>query len=278
MIPARRLALYLFLTFMAALMIFPLFWMLASSFKSNTEIFSSTLLLPVEWQGFDSYMNGWKGSGQFTYATFFANSFLLVVPTVFFTVLSSAVAAFGFARFEFRFKKILFTLVIASLLLPHEVLIVPQYIMFNNFNWLNSYMPFYIPAALATYSFFVFMLIQFIRTIPRELDQAACMDGCGSFRILTMIILPLSKPALFSAAVFQFVWRWNDFFNPLLYISSIAKYPVALGLRMAIDVGATVNWNQNMAMSILSLLPPVVVFLFAMKYFVEGISTSGLKG
>jgi oligogalacturonide transport system permease protein len=275
---ARRMALYLFLSFFAVFMVYPLIWMLAASFKSNTEVFSSVRMLPESWNGFDAYVKGWKGFGKFTYATFFANSFLLVFPTVLLTVVSSAATAFAFARFDFRLKKLLFSVVIASLLLPHEVLIVPRYIMFNSFRWLDSYLPFFVPAALATYSFFVFMITQFIRGIPRELDQAAFIDGCGSLRILVLVILPLSKPALLSAAVFQFVWRWNDFFDPLIYISSIAKFPVSLGLRMALDVGETLSWNQNIAMSMLSLLPPIIVYAFAMRHFVEGISTTGLKG
>lgn len=274
----HRTILYLFLIVMAVFMIYPLLWMLASSFKVNNEIFSSTRLLPEAWNGFGAYINGWKGTGQFTYTTFFTNSFLLVIPTVLFTVLSSAVTAYGFARFRFRYKKLLFSLVIASLLLPHEVLIVPQYIMFNNFKWLNTYLPFIIPAALGTYSFFIFMLLQFIRGIPRELDESAYIDGCSSFMIFCRIILPLCKPALFSAAVFQFVWRWNDFFNPLIFITSVSKFTVSLGLRMAIDVGETVYWNQNMALSMLSILPPVIVYIAALKYFVEGIATSGIKG
>lgn len=270
--------LYIFLIGIAFVMIYPLLWMTASSFKENTEIFTSTKLLPEKWNGFNAYINGWQGSGQFTYTTFFKNSFMLVVPTVVFTVISSAITAFGFARFKFRYKKLLFAMVIASLLLPHEVLIVPQYIMFNNFNWLNTYLPFIVPAALATYSFFIFMMLQFIRGIPREIDEAAYIDGCSSWRIFWQIILPLCKPALYSAAVFQFVWRWNDFFNPLLYITSVSKFPVSLGLRMAIDVGEMVNWNNNMAMAMLSLVPPILVYVFSLRYFVEGISTSGLKG
>lgn len=274
----QRIFLYLFLICIAFIMVFPLIWMLGSSFKSNTEIFSSSSLLPKTWNGFGAYVEGWKGVGRVTYNTFFSNSFMLVIPTVVLTVISSALTAYAFARFKFKFKKLLFAFVIGSILLPTEVLIVPQYIMFNKFKWLDSYLPFFVPAGLATYSFFVFMLLQFIRGIPREIDEAAYIDGCSPSRIFLRIILPLSKPALFSAAVFQFVWRWNDFFNPLIYITSVSKFPVSLGLRMAVDVGEMVNWNQNMAMGILSLIPPIIVYIFALKYFVEGIATSGLKG
>jgi oligogalacturonide transport system permease protein len=158
-------------------MIYPLLWLLASCFKPNTEIFISTGLLPIEWNGFQSFLDGWRGTGQYTYGKFFANSFLLVIPTVLFTMMSSVFTAYGFARFHFPYKKLLFSLVIVTLLLPNEMLIVPRYIMFNQFNWINSYKPFYIPAALGTYSFFVFMMLQFIRGIPRALDEAAYIDG-----------------------------------------------------------------------------------------------------
>jgi oligogalacturonide transport system permease protein len=269
---------YLFLLLLVVIMIFPLAWLFLSSLKPNEEIFASLRLLPKDWIGFTAYREGWKGTGQYTYTNFFMNSFKMVFPAVFFTLIASTMTAYGFARFDFRFKKILFSCVIASLLLPHEVLIVPRYIMFNNFGWLNTYLPFTIPALLGTYSFFIFMFIQFIRGIPRGLDEAAYIDGCNSLQIFIRIIIPLSKPALFSATIFQFVWRWNDFFNPLIYITSVSKYPVALGLRMAIDVGETVYWNQNMALSILSLFPPVLIYFLAQKYFVEGISTTGFKG
>lgn len=268
---------YVFLAVIGILMIYPLLWMISASFKTNNEIFSSINLLPKEimWNG---YRDGWRGSGQYSFGLYFQNTFLLVVPTVIFTVISSLLVAYGFARFRFRGKKILFGLVIASLMLPNEVVIIPRYMVFNSLGWLNTYLPFIIPAAFATYSFFIFMLVQYIRGIPRELDESARIDGCNSFRILLEIVLPLAKPAIISVMIFQFVWRWNDFLNALIYISSVRKYPVSLALRMSLDVTDTITWNQTMAMSVLSMLPPVLLFFMAQKYFVEGISTTGLKG
>lgn len=258
-------------------MTYPLLWLLASSFKSNQEIFADISLWPRHF-GFDGYVNGWKGSGQYTYTTFFLNSFLMVVPTVIFTLVSSFLVAYGFARFQFPLKKVFFALMLSTLMLPQELIIIPRYILFRNFHWLNSYLPIMIPALFATYSFFIFMMFQFLRGIPRELDEAAIIDGCGSFAILVRILLPLSKPVLFAATIFQFVWRWNDFFNVLIYIDSVARYPLSLALRMSIDITETVSWNNLLAMSVLTLLPPVLLFFFAQKYFVEGIATSGLKG
>ncbi|PKL27074.1 MAG: sugar ABC transporter permease [Spirochaetae bacterium HGW-Spirochaetae-2] len=268
---------YIFLAIIGILMVYPLLWMISASFKTNNEIFSSIGLLPKEimWNG---YADGWRGSGQYSFSLYFSNTFMLVVPTVVFTVISSLLVAYGFARFRFRGKKVLFALVIASLMLPNEVVIIPRYMVFNSLGWLNTYLPFIIPAAFATYSFFIFMLVQYVRSIPRELDESARIDGCNSFRILYEIILPLTKPAIISVIIFQFVWRWNDFLNALIYISSVRKYPVSLALRMSLDVTDTISWNQTMAMSVLSMLPPVLLFFMAQKYFVEGISTTGLKG
>ncbi|MCR8635059.1 carbohydrate ABC transporter permease [Paenibacillus sp. N5-1-1-5] len=259
------------------IMIYPLLWLFTASFKTNEEIFGSLSLLPSHFN-WDGYINGWKGSGQYSFGLYFLNTFKLVIPTVFFTVVSSTIVAYGFARFTFPFKNVLFSLMISTLMLPNAVVIIPKYIMFKNFDWLNSYLPFIIPAALATHAFFIFMLVQFFRGLPRELDESAKMDGCNSFMILVRILLPLSKPALISAGIFQFIWTWNDFFNSLIYITSVKKFTVALGLRMALDNSTSVAWNQVLAMSVIAIIPCILVFFFCQKYFVEGIATTGIKG
>ncbi|TDF95384.1 carbohydrate ABC transporter permease [Paenibacillus piri] len=273
----NRGLIYLLLIGIGVIMIYPLFWILASSFKSNDEIFTNVGLIPSNFT-IDSYIKGWAGSGQYSYSTFFLNTFELVVPTVVFTIISSCIVAYGFARFHFPFKKTMFSLVIATLMLPNEVIIIPRYILFKNFGWLNTYNPFIIPALFGTYSFFVFMMLQFIRGIPKELDESARIDGCNSFTILWKIIMPLCTPAIFSIAIFQFVWRWNDFLNVLIYVNSVKKFPVSLALRMSMDVTGNVAWNQLMAMSIVCLIPPVIIFFLAQRYFVEGIATTGIKG
>ena len=268
---------YVFLMIIGIMMVYPLLWMISASFKTNNEIFSSISLIPkvVLWDG---YSNGWRGSGQYSFSHFFINTFYLTIPTVILTLLSSLLVAYGFSRFKFFGKSIMFGLVIASLMLPNEVIIIPRYMLFNAFGWLNSYKPFIIPAAFATYSFFIFMLVQYIRSIPKELDESAFIDGCSSFRILISIIAPLCKPAMIAVVIFQFVWRWNDFLNALIYISSVKKYPLSLALRMTLDVTDTISWNQVLAMSVLSMLPPIIIFFLAQKYFVEGIATTGIKG
>ena len=180
-------------------------------------------------------------------------------------------------RFHFKGKKILMTAMLSTMMLPNTVIMIPRYILFNRFGWLNSYIPFYAMAILAVNPFFSYLLIQFFRGIPTDLDEAAYIDGAGRFQILLKVILPLAKPPIVSAALFQTVWTWNDFFNPLLYIDRVTKYPVSLGLRMAIDADSVVNWNSIIAMSCVSMLPVVILFIFLQKYFVQGIATTGMK-
>lgn len=266
-----------FLFLFGLALIYPLVWLFFASFKTNDEIFGSLSLLPNNFS-WDAYVNGWKGSGQFGYGVFLTNTFKLVIPTVFFTVVSSSLVAYGFARFNFRFKKPLFALMISTLMLPNTVIIIPRYLQFEKLGWLNSYLPFIVPAIFACYPFFIFMLVQFFRGIPRDLDESAFLDGCGRLRFLVSILLPLSKSALFSVVIFQFIWTWNDFFNSLIYIDSVKKFPLSLGLRMSLDATTSINWNQIIAMSIISIIAPVLLFFFAQKHFVEGIATTGLKG
>lgn len=272
-----RIIAFVFLSLLGIFMTYPLLWLISSSFKENSEIFKSLSLIPQKIV-MNSYSEGWKGVGQFGYSTFFGNTFKLVIPITFFTVISSTIVGYGFARFTFPFKKFFFSVMLAGLMLPSSVIIIPRYLLFNRFGWLDSYLPFIVPAMFATNAFFIFMMVQFFRGIPKELDEAGIIDGCNSLQILTRILLPLCKPAIFSAMLFQFIWAWSDFFSPLIYINSVKKYPLSLALRMMLDLGEQAQWNQIMAMSVLSIVPPVILFFTAQKYFVEGISTSGLKG
>lgn len=268
---------YAFLVCFGIAMVYPFIWMVFAAFKTNAEIFGSTKLLPSSYS-FDSFVKGWKGTGQYGFSRFTLNTLALVLPTVFFTLVSCSITAFGFARFRFPFKNFLFAVMISTLMLPNAVIIIPRYLLFNAFGWLNSYLPFIVPAAFACYPFFIFMLVQFLRGIPRELDESAHMDGCGSVRLFVTILAPLMKPALFSVGLFQFMWTWNDFYNPLIYINSVKKFPISLGLRVSLDAASAVSWNSVMAMSIVTILPLILLFFFAQKYFVEGIATTGLKG
>jgi len=258
-------------------MLYPLIWMLSSSFKTNSEIFGSVSLLPKE-PVWDSFIKGWNGTGRITYTTYYKNTFLIVLPAMLFTVFSCSIVAYGFARFRFRFKRQLFILMISTLMLPNSVLVIPRYLLYNKLGWLNTYLPFLMPALFACYPFFIYMMVQFFRGLPRALDEAATIDGCNSFQVYWHILMPLCKPALFSAAIFQFIWTWNDFFNSLIYINSVRKYPIVLALRMSLDATSAANWNQVLAMSVVSLLPGTILFFSAQKYFVEGVSAGSVKG
>lgn len=267
---------YIVILAVGFLMIYPILWMFTASFKTNNEINLGTGLIPnqIDWSG---YINGWKGSGQFTFTKFFANTFLLVVPTVIFTVISSTIVAYGFSRFDFKGKGILFVMMLSTLMVPSSVLIIPRYLLFRDLSWLNTYYPFWVPALLACNSFFIYQEVQFIRGIPRDLDEAATIDGCSSFGVLVRILLPMLQPSMVSVCIFQSIWTWNDFMNPLIYISSVKKYPISLAMRMSLDVAAETNWNQVMAMACVSIIPLIILFFSMQKYFVEGITTTGIK-
>src|SRR5262249_2576633 len=230
------------------IMIYPLLWMIGGAFKPNSEIFSSIGFIPQN-PTLDGFEKGWKTSTEYTFATYFANPFAIIIPKVIVTVISSVVVAFGFARFNVPGKRVLFALLIATILLPKSVLLVPQYLMFREFGWLDTFLPLYVPSAFATEGFFVFMIIQFMRSLPPEMEEAAVMDGCNSLQVLCYVVVPVIMPAIISVALFQFMWSMNDFLSPLIYLSSVGKYPVALALKLSIDVTEATSWNQIFAMS-----------------------------
>ena len=274
----NNLIAYVILIVVGAAMIYPLFWLFFATFKDNKELFGKMTLLPEHFS-FSAYREGWKGSGQFSYLTFYLNTFKLVIPTVALTAISTGIVAYGFARFKFPMKKLLFMLMISTLMLPDAVIMIPRYVVFNKFGWVDTYLPFWVPAVLACYPFLIFMQIQFLRGIPRGLDESAYMDGCNPLMVYVRILAPLMKPSIFSVIIFQTLWRWNDYFNNLVYISSVKNYTLSLALKMSIDSqGASTPWNQILAMSFLSLIPPVLLYFFAQKYFVEGITAGGIKG
>lgn len=274
----KKTASYFFLIALGWIIVYPLLWLLFSSFKvDNADIFGTINLWPKAWT-LAGYTEGWKGTGQLDFTRFFLNTFAMVIPTVVLTIVSSTLVGYGFARFDFPFKQPLFALMIATLMLPGAVLLIPRYILFTNFGWINSYLPFIVPAAFAGSAFFIFLMVQFFRGIPLELDESAKMDGAGSMLILVRILTPLAKPALFSVGIFQFMWTWNDFFNAMIFINSTEKFTLPLALRMALDTSVSVAWNQVLAMSVATILPCIIVFFLAQKYFVEGVATTGLKG
>jgi oligogalacturonide transport system permease protein len=258
-------------------MLYPLIWLVGASFKSNSEIFSEVGFWPSQFD-LKGYEKGWKTSTEYTFATYFLNSFLIVVPKIVVTVISCVLVAYAFARFDFWGKKLLFGVMVATMMLPLIVLRLPQYLMFREVGWLDTYWPLVLPSAFATDTFFVFMLVQFLRGIPRDMEEAALIDGCNPIQMLIFIIVPLLKPAIIAVIVFQFIWTMNDFMGPLIYLASVENYPVSLALKMSISATEEVEWANVIAISVVSLIPSVLVFFMAQRYFIEGAATSGLKG
>ena len=212
------------------------------------------------------------------FLVFFKNSLFISVIATIGTVISSAVVAYGFARFEFRGKKILFAAMLLSMMLPAQVLMIPQYLWYQKLGWVGSYLPLIVPYFFAIQGFFVYLMTNFIDGIPKELDEAAKIDGCSYPQIFARVILPLITPALVTGGIFSFMWRWDDFLSALLYINKSIKYPVSLALKLFCDPGSSSDYGAMFAMASLSILPSVIIFIFFQKYLVEGISTSGLKG
>ena len=275
---ARSIVYHVVICLIGIIMIYPPVWMIMSSFKETGTIFTTAGSLIPEKFILDNYRNGWKGFAGIAFSTFFKNSLFISIVATIGTILSSAVVAYGFARFEFRGRKLMFTAMLLSMMLPAQVLMIPQYLWYQKLNWVGSYMPLIIPYFFATQGFFVYLMSNFIEGIPRELDEAAKIDGCSYFGIFRLVIAPLMKPAVVTGSIFSFMWRWDDFLSALLYINKTAKYPVSLALKLFCDPGSSSDYGAMFAMATLSVLPAVVIFLFFQKYLVEGISTSGLKG
>lgn len=256
-------------------MLYPLLWMLASSLKPEDEIFSNPSIIPSA-INFDSYPRGWS-SLRFSFGTFAWNSLVIAVLAVVGNVISCSLAAFAFTRLRFAGRDFWFAMMLGTLMMPHHVVLIPQYVLFLNLDWVDTILPLVVPKFLAVDAFFIFLMVQFFRGIPRELDEAAAMDGCGPWRIYWKIMLPLSLPVLATAAIFTFIWTWDDFFAPLIYLNDMGSYTVQLGLRSFVDSTGKSDWGGLFAMSTLSLLPVFVLFLFFQKLLIDGIATTGMK-
>lgn len=258
-------------------MIYPLLWMVMSSFKENNEIFDQASRLWPEVFHFENYANGWKGFAGISFGKFFTNSLFITVIGTIGSVFSSAFIAFGFARLKFKGRKIWFTCMLLTMMLPFQIIMIPQYLIFNKLGWVGTFLPMIVPHFFGG-AFFVFLIIQFIYGIPKDMDEAAKIDGCSYYGIFFRIILPLIVPALVTCAIFSFMWKWDDFMGPLLYLNRPTTYTVSLALKMFADPTSLSDWGAMFAMATLSVLPMFLIFVFFQKYLVEGISTEGLKG
>ncbi|RKN07566.1 carbohydrate ABC transporter permease [Streptomyces radicis] len=258
------------------LMLYPLLWMVGASFRPDNQVFTTLGL----WTGdvtTENYTNGWGGGDQLNFSRFFLNSLTLTVLSIVGNLISCSLTAYAFARLEFRFKRTLFALVIGTLLLPYHVTLVPQYILFNQLGWVNTFLPLVVPKIMATDAFFIFLMVQFIRALPTSLDDAARIDGCGHWGIFRRVVVPLSIPALGTTALFTFINTWNDFLGPMLYLTEPDTWTVSQGLASFLDATGQSEYGSLFAMSTLSLVPVVGFFIAAQRLLIEGIATTGLK-
>ena len=266
---------HIFLIATSLVMIYPLLWMVASSLKPDNQIFGDLSLWPSEFH-WDNYSKGWNALAV-SFTRFYWNSIVITVLSVIGNVVSCSFAAYAFARLEFSGKTIWFALMMMTLMIPYHVVLIPQYLLFLKLGWVNTYLPLVVPRFLAGDAFFIFLMVQFFRQLPRELDEAAMIDGCSPFKIYWAIIMPLSVPAMATAAIFSFIWTWEDFLGPLVYLNDIKDYTVPLALRMFISQDSVSEYGQMFAMSILSIVPIIVFFILFQRLIIRGIAMSGLK-
>lgn len=267
----------IFITLLGLLMVYPLVWMIMSSFKPTDTIFTTAnQLIPSKFIT-DNYVTGWKGFANISFGTFFSNSFFISIMGTIGTVFSSSLVAYGLARSRFPGRKVLLVAMLLSMMLPAQVLMIPQYLWFQKLKWVGSYLPLIVPYYFAVQGFFVYLIMNFIEGLPHELYEAAKIDGCSFYKIYGKIILPLCVPVMITASIFSFMWRWDDFLSALLYVDKSDKYPVSLALKLFSDPSSSSDYGAMFAMATLSIIPIMLIFIFFQKYLVEGISTSGLK-
>lgn len=273
-----RVIYHAFIIAIGVLMVYPLVWMVCSSFKESGTIFYTAGKLIPEKATLENYINGWKGFSHTTFTTFYGNTFFIVILATIGSVVSSVLVAYGLSRLRFRLRGILFALVLLTMMLPSQILMIPQYLWYNKLGWINTRLPLIVEFFFATQGFFVYLLMNFMNGIPRDLDEAAKIDGCSHYTIFTRIVLPLSKPAIATVAIFSFMNRWNDYTSPLLYLKRTDKYTISLALKLFCDSTGTSDYGSMFAMATISLIPIFLIFVFMQKYLTEGIATSGIKG
>ena len=275
---AGKIVYHLLVGIGAFIMVYPLLWMVMSSFKETNTIFTTAGQLIPKRFTLENYQNGWRGFGKVSFGTFFKNSFFIAALATFGTILSSAFVAYSFSRCRFFGKKLLFAAMLVSMMLPAQVLMIPQYLWYQKLGLVGTYLPLIVPYCFAIQGFFVYLIMNFINGIPTELDEAAKIDGCSYYSIFFRIIFPLVVPALITAVIFSFMWRWEDFLSPLLYVNKSERYPISLALKLFCDPASTSDYGAMFSMSVLSILPLIIIFILLQKYLVDGIVSSGIKG
>ncbi len=268
---------HLFTMTFAFVMIYPLLWMILGSFKENIQLLQRPEELWPEPFTLENYKLGWQGFAGYDFGIFFKNSFIIAGLSTIGAVISSSIVAYGFARCSFKLRGFWFSCMLLAMMLPFQMIMIPQYILFNKMGWVGGYLPIIIPHFFGQ-GFFIFLNVQFIKGIPRDLDEAATIDGCSIYSIFPRIILPLIKPSLVTTAIFSFMWRWDDFLSALIYLSDPMTYPVSYALKMFSDPSVGTDWSSMFAMATLSLVPIFIIFFTMQKYLVEGIAATGIKG
>ena len=266
---------YIVLILAAVICLFPFLWMISTSFKPMSDIYKMPPTLIPEHGTIENFIEGWKGAN---FQMYFKNTAVITLLATVGTVFSSSIVAYGFARFQSRMSKFLFMVLLGTMMLPTQVTLIPQYLLFYKMGMVDTIWPLVIPNWLGGGAFNIFLFIQFFRTLPKELDEAAKIDGANSLQIFTRILLPAVKPVMWAVLVMSLVFNWNDFFNPLIYLNSNEKFTIAIGLQFFKGSQGNVQVGQMMAMALFSLLPVLIVFGTCQKYFIQGIKMSGLKG
>jgi multiple sugar transport system permease protein len=275
--PARMVN-YLLLALCALLALFPVLYMGIISMQSTSQAMDAGGgLMPGSMSDVASNYSSVLADDAINFPLYFRNTLLIAMLAVAGVVVSSAIAAYGFARVQWRGRQPLFIVMLATMMVPFPVVMVPLFVLFRELDWIGTFLPLWVPAWFGS-AFSIFLLRQFFMTIPRELDDAARLDGCGHFGILTRILLPLSLPALLVVGLLHFMYVWNDFLGPLVFLTHRDQYTLALGLELYMSRLGTTPWNLVMAASTIMVAPVLLLFLFAQRSFLEGISTTGMKG
>ncbi|MGC4153778.1 MAG: carbohydrate ABC transporter permease [Propionicimonas sp.] len=263
------------LILLSGVMIYPLLWLVVSSFKPNNEIFRDLSLWTAN-PTLENYTSGWNDL-QFPFGVFMINSLIVSGVAIVGNLISCSLAAYAFARLKFRGRNLWFAIMLGGIMLPFQVVLIPQFTIFRELGWINTFLPLMVPKFMATEAFFIFLMVQFIRGLPNEIFEAAKIDGAGQFRLYAQIALPLMVPALATTAIFTFIWTWGDFFGPLLYLRLPEMFTVPIALKGFIDAQSASNYGAMFAMSTISLVPLFIVFLFGQRYLIKGFATTGIK-
>ncbi|WP_194410362.1 carbohydrate ABC transporter permease [Microbacterium cremeum] len=272
---ARSVFKHIGLIILSIVMVYPLIWLVVSSLKPNDEIFTDLSIFSGNLT-LDNYVYGWT-SQQLPFSVFLGNSTLLVIGAIIGNLVSCSLAAYAFARLRFWGRNAYFAIMLGTIMLPFHVVLVPQFVIFRELGWLETFLPLIVPKFLALDAFFIFLMVQFIRGLPKEIFEAARIDGAGHARIFGQVTLPLMVPALATTAIFTFIWTWGDFFGPLIYLRTRENFPVSVALKGFVDAQSSSNYGAMFAMSVVSLIPLFLAFLLGQRYLVKGIATTGIK-